>query len=161
MRSRLLSPVLLVGVFAGALAMPASATSLCHEGDEAERVVEQAQAEAQGALEELILPCAMVESDQLGPWCVDAAVYLVTMNGTLLCRVSLPAVDLTASNSPDLQERDPAPAPQRAPLQAPSGSLASAVKDAARPLVLERASSPHRTRQPPRPVYAEPPLVPG
>ena len=45
--------------------------------------------------EELILPCAMVESDQLGPWCVDAAVYLVTTSGTLLCRVSLPAVDLT------------------------------------------------------------------
>lgn len=114
-----------------------------------------------GAIEELILPCAMVESDLLGPWCVDAAFYLVTTSGTLLCRVSLPAVDITSTSSPDLEDRDPAPAPQRIPLPAPAGGLASALIDAAKPLFTERAPPPDRTRLPPSPVYAEPPFVPG
>ncbi len=185
MRRRNLLPVLLVGICAGCLAVSASAKPLCHDTfadevagdalDAGEAVTlaaapsgvelgdEGVAAEHVAAehVEELILPCAMVESDQLGPWCVDAAVYLVTTSGTLLCRVSLPAVDLSTSSSSDVEDRDPAPAPQRVPLPAPAGSLASALKDAAKPLVLESASSHHRRQQPPHPVYVEPPLVPG
>lgn len=120
-----------------------------------------AQVEAAEDLEEVILPCAMVESDQLGPWCVDAAVYLVTTKGTLLCRVSLPAVDLVTADSSDLEDRSEAPAPSRTQMPVPAASIASAVKDASRPLVLSVASSLERLQRQPHPVYAEPPFVPG
>jgi hypothetical protein len=191
MRSRTSFPALLVGLAVGLFAVSASATPLCDGDDgregnatreariSAERFAsfsltlersnalerdlprEMAEAPIAGAIEELIIPCAMVESDLLGPWCVDAAFYLVTTSGTLLCRVSLPAVDIASTSTPDLEERDPAPTPQRTPLPAPAGGLASALKDAAKPLALERVSLLDRTRLPPSPVYAEPPFVPG
>ncbi len=169
MRSRTSLPVLLLGLSLGLCSVAASASPLCDVDDErADRgeSAEPADAVVEGVaflegLEELIIPCAMVESDQLGPWCVDAAVYLVTTSGTLLCRVSLPAVDLASVPTPDLEDRDPAPMPNRVPLEAPARSIASALKDAAKPLVVERASLHHRSRLPPSPVYAEPPFVPG
>lgn len=172
MRSRTSLPALLVGLSIGLLSAAASASPHCDLDDERadrrEDTTERAAADPvvesvafSGGLEELIIPCAMAESDQLGPWCVDATVYLVTTSGTLLCRVTLPAVDLATSSSPDLEDRDPAPAPHRVPLEAPAGSLASALKDAAKPLVREHASLHDRSRLPPSPVYAEPPFVPG
>lgn len=176
MRSRTSLPALLVGLVAGLFAVTsASATPLCdvddERGDRGERAAASERRDASvdspvlaadlAGIEELIVPCGMVESDQLGPWCVDATVYLVTTSGTLLCRVALPAVDIASSSSPDLEDRDPAPTPQRAPLPVPAASIASALKDAAKPLVLERASLHDRSRLPPSPVYAEPPFVPG
>ncbi|MFZ9887293.1 MAG: hypothetical protein ACO3JL_07305 [Myxococcota bacterium] len=42
--------------------------------------------------EELILPCAAIEGDLLGQFCVEASFYLLTDRGTALCQVTLPAL---------------------------------------------------------------------
>jgi hypothetical protein len=38
---------------------------------------------------DVILPCAVAESGDLGPLCVDATVWLLTQTGVVLCQVTL------------------------------------------------------------------------
>jgi hypothetical protein len=56
-----------------------------------------------------VVPCAMIESGLLGPACEDAAFYVVTQAGVLLCSVDLDTLAVQQSATP-VVERAPAPA---------------------------------------------------
>lgn len=92
MVARVTVPVLFAVLLANAAG---AAASTCAPADPV-RAPEVATAEV---TEELILPCAAVEGDLLGPWCVEASFYLVTDRGTALCQVTLPALDLVVEAS--------------------------------------------------------------
>jgi hypothetical protein len=132
---RKISVVLAVAVAAGAaLAAPAaSAFPTCDEEisfELAAPVPATAPAPAAAPLaagpvadaELPVLPCAMVESGLLGPACGDAAFYVVTQAGVLLCSVD---VDVFGAQDTSL------PTVERAPAAPPSsvsfGLQASAV----------------------------------
>lgn len=144
-------------------ALPAAAMSLCDKDDPSAEHKSPADLELDEApaLTEQILPCSMVENGQLGAWCADATVYVVTQSGTVLCRVLLPEVDLSTANSSELNERPSAPTPERPQNQAPQVLVANAPPVPATPSASAGDPALDAACDAPRPVYAEPPFAPG
>jgi hypothetical protein len=110
---------------------------------------------------ETILPCSMIESGQLGPWCAEATVYVVTQKGTLLCRVFLPNIDLSFASDTELRDRPVSPAANGGPTQAPPIASTSLPTPPAPPLGVDGAKIGAAASAAPAPLYREPPLVPG
>jgi hypothetical protein len=144
-------------------AAPAAATALCDKDDprvELQSPSAEVELETLPVVEE-ILPCAMVESGQLGAFCPEATVYVVTQNGTKLCRVFLPDVDLTASKSCDLNKRAPSPSPERVQNHSPSVAEGNLPPLPAAPFARDGDQALAVALATPLPVFAEPPFVPG
>lgn len=151
----------LLPLLASAASASTAGGSLCHEEDSAEELAAAADEAAAVDVEEHILPCALIESGQLGAWCPDAAFYVTTPSGTLLCRVLLPAVGLDRRGSSELEERPAASPPDRTPLTTPAPAHLARGSHLARPVFDDVQSPLDRSWLLPRPLAAEPPFVPG
>lgn len=96
---RLVSPLLLgPALLACALllaAAPAAAVPVCDDEDISVELEEPPEPEP------AVVPCAIIESGALGPWCLDASGYLITQSGVVLCEVHLPAGDAFAAEGSD------------------------------------------------------------
>lgn len=154
-----------------AVLMPAASASALPRCDEDERVDEvalergaslekQLEEQLEEQLTDTILPCAMLESGAVGPWCLDANVYVVTPSGVLLCRAGLTVFDVPVAGTPWIENTAP-PAgfvPTGADAFALSGPLAPALPA---PLALELGGAIAPASRPDRPHRPEPPWVPG
>jgi len=88
------SPVLLAALFALLGSIPeARAVPLCDDEQslvpaaELERLDQEKGRAAETA--DIILPCAVAESGDLGPLCVDATGWLITQTGVVLCQFAV------------------------------------------------------------------------
>jgi hypothetical protein len=123
--SRYLIPLLALSLASNALAL--SADKVCEE-DEPELV------QAQEELTEEILPCAVLDSDELGQHCAAAKVFIHTNTGVLLCSILLPPLELELSSTPWIDPVDHGTAGPGPSLMV--GQVAAELSDPLPPLAL-------------------------
>lgn len=129
------------------LAPEAWAMPLC---DEAEDVFEEV---------EQVVPCAMLEGGELGSWCPEAQVYVLTSSGVLLCSAMLPRLD-TVSGGEELGAGRSQGALSSAPFSNP-GCFLPAGLSLAQPLVRELQGALFAKASPFAKGDIGPPFVPG
>ena len=139
----------------------AHALPLCHEEVLVDEGPEGALAARDDRATEAILPCAMLENGGVGPWCVDASVYVVTPSGVLLCRVALTALELPVSEL-SLFEDAAAKAVSSTASSLDASALSSPLLPTLPvPLALELDKAVSDPSRPDRPSRPDPPFVPG
>ncbi len=116
-------------------AMPAHAFQLCEEGKADADADEPAAAEPEP--ERVILPCALADGVSMGgaAGCADAAVYVVTTAGVLLCQIDIPAL-ADAGSGAHFEDAPALPAPP--PSSAFTAAAAAAASGARLPPVFAR-----------------------
>jgi len=89
-----------------------------------------------------ILPCSVVDSGAFGPTCVDAAAYIITQRGNVLCQVAIPDGTNVFSDPVQLEDRHTPATTSYPEAQSVSGDL-SALALAIRPptILLVRAGT--------------------
>lgn len=156
---------LALGLALFAAAPAARALSLCdeqsrlHEEERAEEPLEEIE-ELPTELIDAILPCAMLESGAVGPWCLDADVYVVTPTGVLLCHAGLAAFDVPSTSAELTGHTAPVATSSPAGLDASALAQPLAVAVPA-PLLLDVADALEGAPRPDRPHRPDPPWVPG